>query len=57
MLTMRPNAGTSAKLSEAKNWQKNTNRSFVVELLDLENNTTTVYDSINEAARRQHQCE
>ena len=42
---------TRAKLSEAaKNWFKNNNRSFVVELLDLENNTTTVYNSIKEAS-------
>lgn len=43
---------TKAKLSEAaKTWFKNNNTGFVVEVLDLENNSTTVYRSINEAAR------
>ncbi|CCO27482.1 GIY-YIG endonuclease (mitochondrion) [Rhizoctonia solani AG-1 IB] len=43
---------TKAKLSEAaKTWFKNNNTGFAVEVLDLENNTTTVYRSINEAAR------
>lgn len=43
---------TKAKLSEAaKNRVKSKKPSFVVEILDLENNLTTEYKSIREAAR------
>jgi hypothetical protein len=43
---------TRAKVSEAaKTWFKSNDTGFVVEVLDLENNITTEYRSINEAAR------